>query len=380
MNHQENLAVGETQLVKSSAHFLWALFVPIFLFNITSFWGSSFTADPNINVGIKYAYVLGKAGLAILFIGILLNSRFNSFAVEHLVGRPSVRKESGLDLLLILRAFACLLVICGHFFCQVFMVEGFHEITLRNHLVQLFMVSPWIGVWIFFSLSGYLMGKGFFSGRYQLIAQDIRRFFANRALRIIPIYVLAVLVVALLMHPQIFALNNAWMLAQILLFDFKGDLPINPIGALWSVSTEFQFYLMVPFLAAAIYGVHKRFSHTGVMIGSLLVAGLVFRIVMIHRFEDGWYSLIYTPFWSNVDIFLSGMLLSKLVADRKNKPLRAAKIIWGENLTALALLGAVVVACEILATRIGMPRNDMNKVLLTTSAFPSFFTRARTFD
>ena len=108
--------------------------------------------------------------------------------------------------------------------------------------------SPWAGVWVFFVLSGYLMGKGFFSGRYPFSRDGLLTFYRNRLLRILPLYWFAVLAISLLMKPEIFAPKNIWMLAAILLFDYSGAFAINPIGALWSVSTEVQFYILVPFL------------------------------------------------------------------------------------------------------------------------------------
>jgi peptidoglycan/LPS O-acetylase OafA/YrhL len=344
----------------SSPRILWLLFFLVLIFDATGFWGSSFTANAEVPLAVKYTYVAGKGALAAAFAFLLAGVPAGPRAPVK-----AARRDSGLDLLLILRAFACLLVICGHYFCQVFMVEDFHGLTERNAALRLFMVSPWMGVWIFFSLSGYLMGKGFFSGRYTLTAPDTRRFFANRALRIIPVYAAAVLAVSVLMHPQIFAPQNLWMLVQILVFDSKADLPINPIGALWSVSTEFQFYLMAPFLAAGIYAVHRRCARMDVLIAATLAAGLALRVAGMAHSESAWYSFIYTPFISNLDIFLSGMLLAKIVQDIR-KGATPERHPAGTILVCLGALAAAVAVCKIAAFRLGIEGKSADKALLTT--------------
>jgi hypothetical protein len=54
-----------------------------------------------------------------------------------------------------LRAMACLMVLMGHFFRVVFPFS--HEGVPKA--AMLLLSPPWAGVWLFFALSGYLMGK-----------------------------------------------------------------------------------------------------------------------------------------------------------------------------------------------------------------------------
>jgi peptidoglycan/LPS O-acetylase OafA/YrhL len=169
------------------------------------------------------------------------------------------------------------------------------------------------------------MGKGFFAKRYEFDGHGIARFLANRAIRIIPVYFFCVLAICILDHPDIFKFDNLWMLLQILCFDYKGDLPIHTIGALWSVSTEFQFYLLAPFFAAAIFAISKKWNFGFELIAAVLLIGFGIRFAVMSSMSASgsavnWYPYVYTPLISNLDLFLCGMLLSKVIENRKNKP------------------------------------------------------------
>jgi peptidoglycan/LPS O-acetylase OafA/YrhL len=164
---------------------------------------------------------------------------------------------------------------------------------------------------MFFTLSGYLMGKGFFSGRYHLDSSRIASFYRNRALRIVPLYCVAVLLVAALETPEIFHPNRLWNLADILSFGSNGD-PIHPIGALWSVSTEVQFYLLVPLLVLLFFARPLRRLHLVIpLLAAIALLGMIARRLVLQSFgAQVWGSLIYSPVLGNLDIFAFGMILN----------------------------------------------------------------------
>ncbi|OIN00901.1 hypothetical protein A9236_06835 [Polynucleobacter sp. QLW-P1DATA-2] len=64
------------------------------------------------------------------------------------------------DPLLFLRALFCLLVLLQHGFGITFQAESLGQ-HLFSEWVWLLLPSAWMGVWGFFVLSGYLMGKSF---------------------------------------------------------------------------------------------------------------------------------------------------------------------------------------------------------------------------
>ncbi len=268
-------------------------------------------------------------------------------------GNPSVHTKSGAraeDPLLTLRFAACLMVLFGHYFGVVFLIPGPAGMD-RHPALRLLMSSPWAGVWLFFALSGYLMGKGFFSGRYAIDNEGISRFVANRFFRIFPVYVAAVLVIGLIVTPAIFQPGNLWMLVQTLTMDYDGALPINVIGALWSVSTEFQFYLLAPFLAMLIIAIDRRFRLGYWSIFIVILLGLLLNAYIAHRLSmagtlktGGFYKSVYAPLGGNLYLFVSGMLLAKLI--QRDQPARTARNLALGMLVLAALCLALTMAAS----------------------------------
>jgi hypothetical protein len=170
----------------------------------------------------------------------------------------NIRDARFFDPLMGLRAMACLIVMVGHFFLVTFSLYPNDPNRSLRMLKMLLLCPPWAGVWVFFTLSGYLMGKGFARGRYALNAAGARSFLRNRLLRIAPVYYVGVFLVSVYLCPEIFRWRNWWMLIEMGLFDYRGDLPLNPIRALWSVSTEMQFYMLVPLLMVGLFAVGRH--------------------------------------------------------------------------------------------------------------------------
>jgi len=250
-------------------------------------------------------YVALRLPIAAFFVWTVL--RFPCLEERAGEGSKPVKKARFFDPLMGLRALACFIVLMGHFFMVAFPFAGDVPRMVRIVLEA----PPWCGVWIFFTLSGYLMGKGFAKGRYTLDETGTRLFLRNRLLRIGPVYYCAILLVSLYRYTDILQWRHWWMLLEMFLFDYRGDLPINPIGALWSVSTEVQFYALVPLLMVVLLRVQRRAGRAFVLAPLLLVlVGTAVRIWLTHRpgLEPGVY--VYAPLLPNLDLFLAGMSIN----------------------------------------------------------------------
>ncbi len=203
--------------------------------------------------------------------------------------------------------------------------------------------NGFVAVWIFFALSGYLMGKAFFTGRYTYNRQGIQRFWWNRALRILPLYGFSVVLVAIFVHPEILQMANWGMLLRVLTFTYQSHIMPDDVvfnGSLWSLSTEVQFYLLVP----VIYGVARQFTAswrwTVVAIGGVIlgVFGLKCLIwVGLHELISTNLSYAlkywYSPLSTNLDVFLIGFLLNPLLLTWQRRrsaqpPLSPRQVGW----------------------------------------------------
>lgn len=225
-----------------------------------------------------------------------------------------------------------MLVLLGHYFLVIF---PFANNGVSAPVRALLRSSPWAGVWVFFALSGYLMGKGFAKGRYSLDESGAFLFYRNRLLRIMPIYVVSIVLVSMYRYPAVLQPHKLWMLIEMMIFDYRGDLPVNPVGALWSVSTEVQFYLLVPALMVGLLWLRSRMRRGFVVVPLLLmVLGTAARLWFVlrspHRSYSLSYSFIYAPLLSNLDIFVAG--LSVNLISRTKVVSSAARLSIGTSL------------------------------------------------
>ncbi len=260
-----------------------------------------------------------------LYVGVRLVPTFLLVRTIWNFGEPTERSESTkkkpaatrgrqmFDPLLGLRAFACFLVLMGHYF---FAVVPFTSAGVSHGVTALLRSCPWAGVWIFFTLSGYLMGKGFTLGRYSLDEAGMKVFLRNRFLRIASVYYGGLLLLTVFRYPAFFLWRNAWILLEICIFDFRGDLPVASVGALWSISTEVQFYLLVPTLMFALFWIHRKLGNLFLLVPvGLLCVGTGLRLLIARYAGMGTYG--YSPLIPNLDIFLCGLSLNLLPQMRR---------------------------------------------------------------
>jgi peptidoglycan/LPS O-acetylase OafA/YrhL len=112
-----------------------------------------------------------------------------------------------------------------------------------------FLLNGWIGVDLFFVLSGYLISRhllryGLGTGHF-----DVARYLAMRALRIVPAYfaVMALVVAAAFPLYPVDGGHLGFRLAYHVLF-LQDYLPSNINVVFWSLGVEEKFYLLAPVL------------------------------------------------------------------------------------------------------------------------------------
>lgn len=112
--------------------------------------------------------------------------------------------------------------------------------------------AGWVGVDLFFALSGYLITRILFNTLHT--GHYFKNFYARRFLRIFPLYYGALFVLLLIFHPIHFSQGRQFWL----LFAYLQNTPLwwnglqtavaEPTGHLWSLAVEEQFYLVWPVL------------------------------------------------------------------------------------------------------------------------------------
>lgn len=232
------------------------------------------------------------------------------------------KNSNRLDALLALRGFACLMVIARH--CGI--ARG--SIIYKGYdLTWILDSSGEVAVWIFFALSGYLMGKAFYSGRYSIDSAGVINFFRNRILRIFPLYYFSTLILCLFVVPDVLQIENWGYLFRTLTFTYNYSQPAGVNGVLWSLAVEVQFYLCVPFIYA--YFKNRLFSRRRIVLTFISISVIAFSLrlavwivfyTQLHNNEMYVVKYWYAPLLMNFDIFLYGFLVNSWFNCEKQAP------------------------------------------------------------
>ncbi len=141
-----------------------------------------------------------------------------------------------------LRALAILLVL-GRHSLRPFISEDTYQSVVTIGSVDLtpLVLNGWIGVGLFFVLSGFLIGRQAWRG------DSLARFWFKRVTRILPAYWACLAVVAI-----VITMAGAWpksgadFLAHVVMLqDYTGSVFVP---AFWSLGAEEKFYLLAPLL------------------------------------------------------------------------------------------------------------------------------------
>ena len=169
------------------------------------------------------------------------------------------------------------------------------------------------GVLVFFSLSGYLLFWPFVKrwfGTGQPI--DLRRYALNRALRILPLYYVAIVVVLLLQEHGGHWFQ--WWRFLTLTENFSTKTLAYVDQPLWSVIVEIHFYALLPLFAWALaMAAGRRYRRALVLLLVIGAASYIFREWGIST-DRGWHTarLLRYNLPGTFFFFIPGMLIAML--------------------------------------------------------------------
>jgi len=196
----------------------------------------------------------------------------------------------------------------------------------------------WVGVDLFFALSGYLIGNQIFAAMKSAGGFSLKHFYARRLLRTLPNYWV------------VLALYFLWPA-------FRGDAPLLPLWKYaafiqnfalepgsafshsWSLAIEEQFYVLLPALAligAACKG-SLRLAWTGIVLA--FIAGMLVRAALWQEMDAHTHKLyfyfkyIYYSSLCRGDELLAGVALALL---RNHHPVAWGRLTKHGNLMGLA--------------------------------------------
>jgi peptidoglycan/LPS O-acetylase OafA/YrhL len=256
-------------------------------------------------------------------------------------------RQPGLDLL---RAIAIVLVVLYH--------AGLFGFVLPYD-VQRF---GWVGVDLFFVLSGYLIAGQLLAALARGKSPNVRRFYWRRALRILPAFLVIVAICVFLPSLREYpVMPPVWRFLT-----FTQNLGLRggtTFSHAWSLCIESQFYLLLPLLLLALVRLHH--GHWLVPC-AVMLCGVVIRGLIAHANLNSpepsfavWQKFIYYPTYARLDPLTMGVSLAAIEHFRPKwwtSLTKTAKWIWIPALAAIVL--ALVLAedtLSIISCALGFP-------------------------
>jgi peptidoglycan/LPS O-acetylase OafA/YrhL len=205
-------------------------------------------------------------------------------------------------------------------FCAILAVFLYHS-PVKLH-------GGWIGVDLFFVISGFLITRILESHRDMPLGRYFAVFYQRRALRILPPYVLLLVVTTILF-------GREWLHSWYLYF---GAMNLSRTGypslsMLWSLAVEEQFYLIWPFIV--LLAPRKRLPWVALL---LIVIAPILRALYTPLLANPWLIYKLTPF--RMDELAAGALIGLLYDDNK------------ERISKIGLAWLIPAACGIAALEI----------------------------
>jgi peptidoglycan/LPS O-acetylase OafA/YrhL len=220
-----------------------------------------------------------------------------------------------------IRAIAIILVLCIHSKEMLTQVAG-HESFLMT-------IPPfkggWVGIPLFFSLSGFLIGIQVWEELKSTNNIHFLRFFVKRAFRIWPLFY--VLFIFFVIFPYQQGVTD-YLVNALFLSNFLGDN--GPIRASWSLATEEQFYILLPLiLKLACHRAHKKhrlltLKSVRKILFLLLFVPMICRLLtwnyflhMEHFDLTVYMKYIYRPIITHSEGLIAGLILATYYVEKK---------------------------------------------------------------
>lgn len=210
----------------------------------------------------------------------------------------------------------------------------------------------WIGVQLFFVLSGFLITSILLGAKDEPLDLYLRRFYWRRSLRIFPLYFAFVLGIAFIHVIAKFPENFPGIAPYLFTYTYNFEPLVNGYKVdfifthFWSLSVEEQFYLFWPFVIFFLNNAALR-----KFIIFILVACPLVRFGMFQYLSAGNYNaadigqLIYRFTPGQIDAFAYGALIP--VFGLQNRPVNTGKLfVFG---WAIFLVAGVINALALLA-------------------------------
>lgn len=212
-------------------------------------------------------------------------------------------------------------------------------VLIHHQLTTFSLKGGFLGVDLFFVLSGFLITGLLLSEFENTGSVSIRKFYMRRVLRLGPalaLYLIACLLVAY--HTQIISVTRQLKLIVIALLystnwrmAFDWDPVLDPTAIIWSLSIEEQFYLVWPLLLFAFLSIGVKHKFIALGLAAVIICIVFHRTSLLN--DGTTLTRLYYGTDTRADALLVGCLTAFL-------PVQRVKRTW--IVGGLAMIGAAL--------------------------------------
>jgi peptidoglycan/LPS O-acetylase OafA/YrhL len=254
------------------------------------------------------------------------------------------------------RGLAIALVFARHLSLLASVHESQHRL---DRVVGAILSVGWIGVDLFFVLSGFLITGILIRERDRKASTGakLRRFYWRRLLRILPLYyAMCAFLFFVLPHLPYFRSEAEtatltgnqlwyWLHGVNILETLRGGATPYNTGHFWSLAVEEQFYLVWPFI---VLGVSRKTLWRVVVIA--IVAGPLIRAVLLLLTGEHGPTAAYTLSVARVDVLGTGALVALITATPTLHQALRTVVPWVAGCSVVTLALVTIRAREFAET------------------------------
>jgi peptidoglycan/LPS O-acetylase OafA/YrhL len=190
-------------------------------------------------------------------------------------------------------------------------------VNFRPSLLRTFVPGGFLGVDVFFVLSGFLITSLLLNEQSRTGRVSLGSFYRRRALRLLPallallaLHLLYTIATGLPVRVEVTSvLYSMFYVANWVLV--AGHEFANGLQHLWSLSVEEQFYFAWPLVTVGLLGARRSLRFVVCVLGALIVAVVIWRALL---WKDGTNFFTVTRIYDRTDTRADALLVGALAA------------------------------------------------------------------